>query len=79
MSLMGSAPVGQPDDLEAVPELAVGGLEERLFEAAGVPVREVDADHGREEAPGGIGGSPLSTNQTTSAGLCIRLVTTRDH
>jgi hypothetical protein len=35
---MGTAPVGQPDDLEAVPELAVGRLEESLLEAVGLAV-----------------------------------------
>ena len=32
--LVRAAPVGQPDDLEAVAELAVGGLAEGLFEAS---------------------------------------------
>jgi hypothetical protein len=32
---MRPAPVGEPDDLEAVTELAVDGLEEGLFEASG--------------------------------------------
>jgi hypothetical protein len=34
----------------------------------------VDTDHGGEESPGCVGGSPLSTNRTASAGLCIRIV-----
>jgi hypothetical protein len=38
--------VGQSDDLEAVMELAVGRLEKGLFEAVGLLVGEVDADHG---------------------------------
>ena len=45
--LVGPAPVGQPDDLEAVAELAVGGLAEGLFEASGLGVGQLDADHGR--------------------------------
>jgi hypothetical protein len=55
---MRSAPVGESDDLEAVTELVVGGLEEGLFEAVGLPVREQDADHGSEESPG-VSMSPL--------------------
>jgi hypothetical protein len=60
--------VGQPHDLEAVPELAVGGLEEGLFEASGLGVGQSDADHdaAMEEV---VGSSPLSTNRTASAGL----------
>ena len=46
MSWCWPAPVGQPDDLEAVAELAVGGLEEGLFEASGLGVGQLDADHG---------------------------------
>ena len=49
---MGSASVGQADDLEAVVEFAVGCLEEGPFEAVGLPVGAVDADHGGEESPG---------------------------
>ena len=53
MSWCGPAPVGQPDDLEAVAELAVGGLAEGLFEASGLGVGQLDADHGRAEVGGG--------------------------
>ena len=44
-----AAPVGQPDDLEPVQELAVGGLAEGPFEASGLGVGQLDADHGRAE------------------------------
>ena len=45
--LMGSAPMGQPDDLKAVVELTFGGLKEGLFEAVGLCLGQMDADHGR--------------------------------
>jgi hypothetical protein len=45
--LMGSAPVSRPDDLEAVVELAFGGLQKGLFEAVGLSFGQMDADHGR--------------------------------
>ena len=69
--LVGPAPVGQPDDLEAVTELAVSGLEEGLFEASGLGVGQLDADHdaSMEEV---VGLPPLSTNRKASAGLCMR-------
>lgn len=44
--LVGPAPVGQPDDLEAVPELRVGRLAESLFESLGFGFGESDADQG---------------------------------
>ena len=47
--LMESAPVGHSDDLEAVPDLAVGGFEERSFEALSLQVVELDADHGANQ------------------------------
>ena len=50
--LMGSASMGQPDDLEAVVEFAVGRQEAGPFEAAGLPVEEVDSDHEGEESLG---------------------------
>src|SRR5262245_43379452 len=52
-----STPTGQTDDPKAVTELAVGGMNERQFEAAGLPVRESATDHGKDEAHGGSGGS----------------------
>jgi hypothetical protein len=53
--------LGQPDDLETVPESAVGGLEEGLFEASGLGVDQMDADHdaSMEEV---VDVPPLSTN-----------------
>ena len=65
---MASAPVGHADDLEAVPDLAVSGLEERLFEATGLDVVELDADHGAK-SKGEFGRTLPSTNRTASAGL----------
>ena len=58
--LMRSAPAGQPDDLEAVPVFAVGGLAEGQFEALGLGLGELDADHGRCGVSGSSGcTSPL--------------------
>jgi hypothetical protein len=63
---VGPAAVGQSNDREEVPELAVGGLEEGLFEALGHGVGQSDADHhaSMEE----VVGSP-PTNRKASAGL----------
>ena len=47
-----AAPVGQADDLEAIAGLAVGGLAEGQFEALGLVLGEMDADHGRVESLG---------------------------
>ena len=41
-----AAPMGQADDLEAIEEVAVGGQSEGLFEALGLGVGQLDADHG---------------------------------
>ena len=67
--LVGSTPMGQPDDLEAIMELAIGRLEEGLFEASGVGVGQLDADHGGTVLEEEFGSSPPSTNQKASAGL----------
>jgi hypothetical protein len=61
-------PVGQADDLEPVEELTVGGLAEGPFEALGLGVGQLDADHGRGRMEE-IGSPPPSTNRTASAGL----------
>src|SRR3954452_9457984 len=50
--LVGPAPVGQPDDLEAVSELAVSRLTECLLKGLGVGFGEMDADHGRARVAG---------------------------
>lgn len=49
---MRPAPVRQPDDLEAIPGLAVGRLTGHLFEGLGVGLGESDSDHGRTRAGG---------------------------
>ncbi len=72
--------MGQPDDREAVVELGVGGLEEGLFEAAGLPVGELDSDHEGEESLGASvvsslyepNGLSVRMNRKASAGLCIQ-------
>jgi len=69
---MGSAPVGHEDDPEAGAELAVGGLTERLFEAVGLSVGEMDADRGRAEFPSPVGVPPLYMNEIALVGLCMR-------
>jgi hypothetical protein len=56
--LMGAASVSQSNDLEPIMERAVGRLRlgERLFEALGLGVRKLDANHGRgkSEEPVGV-------------------------
>jgi hypothetical protein len=63
--------VGQSDDLEAVTEFAVCRLTERLFEAVGLTLGELDADHGGASSSGSVEVPPLYTNRTASVGLCM--------
>ncbi len=66
--LVGPAPVGQSDDLEAVVERAVGCGGEGQFQAALVRFGQVDANHG---CPVGLTEGELHTvrDQTPSAGF----------
>ena len=66
--LVGPTPMGHADDLEAIPDLAVSRLQERLFESSGLDVVELDADHG-EKSKEESGRTPPPTNRTASAGL----------
>jgi hypothetical protein len=66
---MGPAPVGEPDDLESVVELAVGGLEEGLIESSGVVVGQLDANHDGATSYEGFGRAPHPTKRNASAGL----------
>jgi hypothetical protein len=59
---------GEEIALQAVDDLAIGGREERLFEASGLGVGQSDADQGRAALKKAIGLFP-PTNWTTSAGL----------
>jgi hypothetical protein len=67
-----AASMRQADDLQAIAGLAVGGLTEGQFEASGLVLGEMDADHGRVESLGRVDVPPLYTNRTASSGLCIR-------
>jgi hypothetical protein len=51
---MGPAAVGEPDDLGSVAELAVGRLEEGLFQSSGIGVGQFDANHGGARYEGRI-------------------------
>src|SRR5262249_4098564 len=53
--LAGAAPVGHQDDLEAVPELAVGGGAEECVEAFSLGRWQVNADHGAVPSQHGSG------------------------
>ena len=66
--LIRPAPLGHADDLKAIPDLAAGRLEDRLFEASGLGVVGLDADHGRKSEEES-GRTPPSTNRTASSGL----------
>ena len=66
--LMRPAPVGQADDLEAVPEPPVGRLAERLLEFLDVEFGELDADHD-DEGYRVQKGPTFYTNQTASSGV----------
>src|SRR3954447_19484455 len=59
---VGPAPMGEPDDLEPVTGLAVGGLEEGLLEASGLGVGQLDADHDGATSREESGLPPPSTN-----------------
>ena len=61
--------MGHADDLEAIPEFAIGGLQERLFEASGVGVRQVDANHGGCLGEGEVGLAVPFYVQKASASL----------
>jgi hypothetical protein len=51
-------------------------MDERLFEAAGLPVRESDTDHGGNEAHGGSGG-PLPQRTGQHQWVCGFVVSVR--
>jgi hypothetical protein len=66
---MESASVGRPDDLEAIQVLAIGSLTERLFEAVGLALGQIDADHGRARYLGPAGVTPLLHEPDSISGL----------
>jgi hypothetical protein len=63
--------VGHEDDLEAVPELTVGGLAERLLQAIRLGLEELDANHGGKKSGADGVASPLY-DRTVSSVLCMR-------
>lgn len=62
-------PVGEPDDLESVPELSISSLKGGLLKALGVSVGQDDADHGDTRRDKKLGWTPHSTDRKASAGL----------
>src|SRR5690606_1781042 len=77
--LMLAAPVGQPDDLQAVGGLAVGGPPGGPFEASGLVVGRLDADHGRamSDSDGSEGLDRDRRPDSACTAACTRLVQAR--